>query len=228
MTFKVPEFKLRIKDVPVTNKYILSCVDEALKDYKSETLSEFDITQFGTFKLRIERLKFFKKLLKVVKPKYTMELGSGSTTLLFSKYVENKHVSFEHLEWCHERTCSALLDYNLQDKATVFRRDIDDIKCMYHFDDSDIPNKVDMLLIDGPPVSPKVKGRPKWERFNTLPFLMKFLSENCIVLLDSAERTYEQECLEKWCNDLGISFMNPGDDNSKLKGFCIIDPHNKK
>jgi len=224
MTFQVPKFELKIPEVPITNQRILDAVEKALSFYDTVSLKDIDFTHFGTFKLRVKRAKFLRALLQTIKPDYTLELGSGGSTIYFAMEVKKHHTAFEHLDWCYERTTDALFDYDLENKATVHLLGMSDDTGMYEFMPEMIPGPIDLLLIDGPPVSPKRKGRPRWERWNTLPFLMEFLSESAIVLLDSTERVFEQEYLQKWCEDYGIAFLNPGDPGSRLQGLGVIDP----
>lgn len=228
MTFQVPKFELKIKEAPITHKPILDLIDAALQSYKTVSLKDIDFTHFGTFKLRVERAKFLRALLRLMKPEYTLEFGSGGSTIYFAMEVEYEHVAFEHLRWCWERTTDALLKYNLDHKAFVECLELSDETGMYLFDSEMIPGKIDLLLIDGPPVSPKRKGRPRWERWNTLPQMLPYLSDRAIVILDSTERSYEQEYLQYWVKEYGIAFSNPGDPDSRLKGFGIIDPWNSK
>lgn len=225
----IPKYVMRIPEVPVTNQRIIDVVNEALVDYKSVSLKDIDYTHFGTFKLRVERAKFLRNLLRVLlnrgELKNTIELGSGGSTIIFGKSSVESHTAVEHLEWVHDRTSIAVMDHGIAHYTRVLRRDLDDVSGMYKLTDEDHEGKkYDLLLIDGPPVSPKRKGRPRWERWETLPYFMKYLNPNAIVILDSAERTFEQEVLERWCSTLGISFMIPGDTDSRLKGFGIIDP----
>lgn len=224
MTFGVPKFDLKIPESPITYQPTLDAIEEALRTYKDISLKDIDFTQFGTFKLRLERAKFLRALLQITKPEYTLEFGSGGSTIYFAMAVQRHHVAFEHLDWCFERTTDALADYGLEDKATVELLDLNDETGMYEFDPNMIPGPVDLLLIDGPPVSPKRKGRPRHERWNTLPFMLSHLSDRAIVILDSTERSYEQEYLQFWVEEYGIAFLNPGDPDSRLKGFGVIDP----
>lgn len=229
MTFSVPKFDIQIPQVPITNQSILDLVDKCLETYKSIPLNDIDYKEFGTFKLRVARAKFLRALLREFKPKYSLELGSGGSTVFFAMEVESHHVSFEHLDWCYDRTTDELEDLDLDEKATVHLLELDDDTGMYKFDpEKHIPGPIDIYLIDGPPVSPKRKGRPRWERWNTLPFIMPYLSERAIVLLDSTERVFEQECLELWCAEHGIAFMNPGEEGDRLQGLGIIDPWHSK
>jgi len=225
---RIPKYVMRIPEVPVTNQRIIDVVNEALIDYRSVSLNDVDYTHFGTFKLRVERAKFLRNLLRVLRSRgelnNTIELGSGGSTIIFSKEVAESHTAVEHLDWAHSRTSNAIMDNGLYDVGRVLLRDLDDADGMYKLNEADLDKKYDLLLIDGPPVTPKRKGRPRWERWNTLPFFMKYLNPNAIVILDSSERTFEQEVLERWCQTLGISFMIPGPTDSRLKGFGIIDP----
>jgi len=225
--FTVPEYKLNIPSRPITSSYHIEVISEALERYKSETIIQNN-KSFGTFKLRLERAKYLTALMKSIasrdKLNYTLELGSGASTIIFGKHVAIQHTAVEHLEWCHDRTSIALLDYGVDEKAEVILRDLDDSTGMYKLQPNDIKGQIDLLLIDGPPVSPKRRGRPRWERFNTLPYLLPHLSPDAIVVLDSVERKFEQECLDLWVAQYGIAFDVPGDLNSRLKGFGIIDP----
>jgi hypothetical protein len=227
MGFSVPKWDLKIPRVPVKDSRILEIIERALETYSSFSLKDIDYTAFGTFKLRVSRAKFLRAVLHILSTRgeldYTMELGSGGSTMLFGRYVAKRHIALEHLPWCHERTQRAIAEQRLE-RAEALLRDIDEESAMYSFRPEDISGPVDLLLIDGPPVSPKRKGRPRWERWNTLPYLLPHLGERAIVILDSCERQFEQEVLERWQEEYGIAVEYPGRGDERLKGFGIIDP----
>jgi len=228
MGFSVPKFDLQIQEAPITNRVLLKLIEAGLDDYKRVSMRDIDYKHFGTFKLRVERVKFLRNLLRAMKTygllDYTWEFGSGGSTVVFGKDVEKQHVAVEHLEWVWERTAGAVCDYDVDHRVTVLHRELDDLTGMYELSANDVPGPVNLLLIDGPPVAPVYKKRPKWERWNTLPFFFEHFADNAMVILDSGERPYEQEYLDYWRKRYGIGFTFPGAKDSRLKGFCVIDP----
>lgn len=214
----IEQFELEdVPSAPIQNPRIRNLITDALLTYKQEPL-DLNWEGFpGGARIRNYRARFLQALMKLMKPKVTMELGSGSTTQIFSKFVGEKHVACEHLEKYYLRTTESLKSLGLDDKGFVMLLPLEE--AMYDLTGLDIHN-VELLLIDGPPLYPKVNGRPKFTRVNTLPYLMDRLTQDALVLFDSVERPWEQECLASWVEEFGVQYESP----LKMKGLAIIDP----
>jgi predicted O-methyltransferase YrrM len=223
-------FEIKIPARPIRDKVILENVRRAIEIHKSMHLNNINWDTFvGGARVRQYRAKFIKALMTLLKPRHTVELGSGATTQLFASMTGRSHTAFDHLEKYWRRTTCSLETLGLT-KGRVLLRSLQAQcflkgsaygKYMYEIQPfKDLPPSIDLLFIDGPPYHPLVNGKPKYSRVATLPFFMPYLDPNAIVLMDSTERDTEQECLKIWADELGITFENP----EPLKGMAIIDP----
>jgi predicted O-methyltransferase YrrM len=223
-------FELRIPPCPIRDKYILQDIRRAIEMYKSMHLNGINWDIFvGGARIRQYRAKFLKALMWLRKPHYTVELGSGASTQLFASMVGASHTAFDHLEKYWRRTTCSLATLGLT-KGRVLLRPLQSQcflegsaygKYMYEIQPvHDIPPRIDLLFIDGPPYHPLIDGKPRYSRVATLPFFMPYLADNAIVLMDSTERDPEQECLQIWADELGVTFENP----EPMKGLAVIDP----
>jgi len=215
-------FSLNIPETPITYHPLLLMISKALSmidTYEVKGKLNWDVFVGGA-RIRKPRAKFIMALLDIIKPKYTVELGSGATTQIFGSKVGVKHYSLEHIQKFYDRTTESLAELGV-DKAEVLLRPLNTETGMYVLNEGDLPKEsVDLILIDGPPYHPLVNGKPKFTRANTLPALFPYMHQDTVVLLDSTERVPEQEVLVGWVRDYGIAFENP----VRLKGLGVIDP----
>ena len=140
------------------------------------------------------------------KPKVILECGSGVSTLLTSyclKDIGEGHVfSLEHDEKYTEISKGYLKNHGLEDKVTIIYAPLKEITLSGNqyiwYDTSFLQklNKIDMMVIDGPPSSIH-----KMVRYPALPLLEKYLNENAVIFIDDGKRKEEKQIVKKWLKE---------------------------
>ncbi|MGB0347384.1 MAG: class I SAM-dependent methyltransferase [Balneolaceae bacterium] len=141
--------------------------------------------------------------VKSSNPKYIVELGSGSSTIITSYLLEEigkgKILSFDHDEKYGKITENRLEEHGLSEFAYVISSPLKTIKIdgnSYNWYDIDVnllKDKIDILVVDGPP-----EKTQKHARYPALPYFYDNLSESAIIILDDAGRTEEKEIVAMW------------------------------
>lgn len=141
--------------------------------------------------------------VKINKPKYIVELGSGSSTIITSYLLEDLKngfiTSYDHDENYGKITENRLSDHELSSFAEVVSSPLKSISIdgnkynWYDIDTSTLKNSIDVLVVDGPP-----EKTQNHARYPALPYFYKYLSEKAIVILDDAARTEEKEIVQMW------------------------------
>jgi len=140
------------------------------------------------------------------KPKTILEGSSGLSTLVSSYAAERvghcKIISLEHEPLYRDISQSNLEKHGLAHIAHVYHAPItthtingQDWK-WYDFSAADIPDEIDLIIIDGPP-----KRLQKHARYPALPLLIDKLSPGGQLLLDDADRKQEQEIAQLWSSE---------------------------
>jgi predicted O-methyltransferase YrrM len=141
------------------------------------------------------------------RPKCIVELGSGSSTLLMARLIqilglsETRHIAVDHEQKYLELTKNVaalnglekgieFFHCPLQIEATTGKIWYSGLLDILH------DQKIDLLLIDGPPgfIQPL-------SRYPAIPTLYNNLDEHCTVILDDAARKDEQIIAKKWANE---------------------------
>lgn len=142
--------------------------------------------------------KIFEK-----KPRYVLELGSGLSTLLVAyaleKIGQGRLVSVEHSRFFRALTLRNVRKHGLERRVTVAHCPLKRVILgggqwqWYDISKSVLAERVDFLIIDGPP------GRlQKLSRYPALPLLRAHLAERATIMLDDAHCPDEQEMLALW------------------------------
>jgi predicted O-methyltransferase YrrM len=141
--------------------------------------------------------------LKKHKPLQIVELGSGVSTVIASHGLQQNGkgsiLSLDHDQEYAEKTREQLTKHGVEDFAQVIYsplvpHQIEGITWhWYDLDAISLPEEIDMLLIDGPPVKTN-----KNARFPALPLLVDKLSEHAIIIMHDAYRHSERDILSKW------------------------------
>lgn len=151
---------------------------------------------------------------------YILEFGSGSSTIIIARALkklaidnnlahEVRQVSFEHLEYYHEKTYSELCQANLEKSVSLELAPLEP----YEFSDGNVYNYYNcreyllemfksscdesakvLIIVDGPPAT-----TGKWARYPALPIVLETLP-HCEVhfVLDDYYRKEEKELIEEW------------------------------
>lgn len=157
-------------------------------------------------------------------PENILEMGSGISTIIASYGLKQNNkgtiLSLDHDKKYAEKTTKQLRQHEVEDVAQVkycplVSYQIDgSIWQWYDLSSISLPDKIDMLLIDGPPVETN-----KMARYPALPLLTDHLSEQCTIVIHDAHRPSEREILEKW--QKSFPEFNCDIENSE-KGIAIL------
>lgn len=149
---------------------------------------------------------FLSKIAEVIikeKPKFVLELSCGVSTVIISKALQlngfGSSISIEHQLNYGKITESYLVINQTEDISSIMYAPLSKII----IDDNDFnwfdigepafPDKIDLLIVDGPPGSTNYMAR-----FPAVPVLSKYFSDRTIILLDDANRKDEKMIIEKW------------------------------
>lgn len=142
------------------------------------------------------------------KPTCVVELGSGISTLITAYALEKygpsdaKIISLDHSEKYSKITRELLKEHELEHRAEVIYAPLqttlvnETSYSWYSLDDLELSHKIDLLLVDGPPVKTN-----KMARYPAIPLLYKYFSKHCVILLDDAARKSEQDSVQHWLDE---------------------------
>jgi predicted O-methyltransferase YrrM len=140
------------------------------------------------------------------RPETIVELGSGVSTLIsayaLSKLKRGKVVSYDHDIDYGTVTRQNIDTHGLGSIAEVKHAPISKIMLgetsthWYAINEDTIPEKIDMLIIDGPPA----RTAP-YARYPALPFFLDYLAEDAIVIMDDGIRNEEKEICQRWIEE---------------------------
>jgi len=148
-------------------------------------------------------------------PDTIVECGSGLSTLMLAKSCE--HIGKGHVfsldcgDEFADSTRDAINYYNLGQYATVLHAPLvdyqlgDDLYQWYALDDLTV-ERIDMLVIDGPPAI-----KQKHARYPAIPLLFNRLLPGSHIFMDDAERTGEREIVELWkeaYSELDVKYLD--------------------
>ena len=147
------------------------------------------------------------------KPELIVEAGSGVSTLIAAyclrKLGRGKIVALDHIEKYAQNSRSTIESHGLGDFAEVVYAPIRDYEfdsITYRwYDDTLLEsiNRVDMLIVDGPPES-----IGEGARYAAVPLLIEKLDANSIVLVDDGARPGEREMVSKWEQNYGLRYTS--------------------
>lgn len=150
--------------------------------------------------------KYLVQQMVAQKPKTVLELGSGASTVLMARCMQIINNSYEHFAVDHEKKYLELTKQyailnGVVEHITFWECPIqptEEVKMLWYGGllEKLQGKKIDLLLIDGPP-----GPLQKESRYPALPLLYPYLSENCTVILDDANRTDERSIIERWLKE---------------------------
>jgi hypothetical protein len=161
---------------------------------------------------------FLAKIVELIlkeKPLFVLEAGSGVSSVIIGlalklnnygesisleqdpKFLEStiKDIEINQLEAVSSIFSCPLVDYEIENETWKW----------YETNKLNITDKIDLLIIDGPP-----RTTQNLARYPVIPIFYQLFSDKFTVLLDDAKRTDEIIIVEKW-----VEFL-------KMKG-CIIN-----
>ncbi len=151
-------------------------------------------------------LSLISREIIALKPTLIVELGSGVSTVIaascLNKIGNGRIISFEQDALFIEKTRRNLRIHGLDGISQVIHAQIKDIELMgekrkwYDISVIEIPDKIDMLIVDGPSLSGQ-----SLKRYPAVPFFSSKLSDTAVVILDDAQRKDERHCVEQWLKE---------------------------
>ena len=141
-------------------------------------------------------------------PSAVIEVGSGLSTVLCAKALEligdDGHVfALEHESHWAEITERNLSEHGLTHRATVIRAPLADVKLdaevwkWYDLEDVELPERVSILFVDGPPQSTGPLAR-----YPALPIMLDRLTDDAVIFLDDGIRSDEVAVLDRWLEEI--------------------------
>jgi hypothetical protein len=149
---------------------------------------------------------FLNKIVEIIlkqKPRFVLEASSGVSSVVIGLALKmnnyGKALSLEHNISYAEITRKNLEVNYIGDISTLINCPIND--CLidgekwkwYEIEGLTFTDKIDILIIDGPP-----RTTQKLARYPAIPILYNHFSDNFIILLDDAKRPDEIIIVEKW------------------------------
>lgn len=157
------------------------------------------------FEITGEEAAFLFHLVRRHRPKLLLELGSGSSTVLFAAALRangaGRVISVEH-DAAHARHTKELLEQaGLSDRVELLDAPLVEIEVngrKFQWYDlgrrlETLGEKIDFLFVDGPP------GKMQsLSRYPALPILMPHLSPRALVFVDDGAREDEMKMVAMW------------------------------
>lgn len=165
------------------------------------------------FEITGEEAVFLFHFIRRQRPKVIMELGSGSSTVLFAAALRANgtgHLISIESDSAHAKHTAALLEQaELSDRVQLVAAPLVDLTLNgRNFQWYDLgpllrtlAEKIDLLFVDGPP------GRVQsLSRFPALPILLPHLSQRAAIIVDDGAREDEVRMVEMWREMEGVAF----------------------
>lgn len=141
-------------------------------------------------------------LIQRRRPSLIVELGSGASTIVLGYCAQSigaTVLSLEHLEDYVGTTSRMVEDHELHDVVRVVHAPLTDVEIdgrtwqWYRTDSLRQIERIDMLVVDGPP-----GGVQPMSRYPALPILSGQFVDGSFAVLDDADRLDEQRILQAW------------------------------
>lgn len=202
--------------VTVDMTEIAKVINDAEKNNFSQLESLINIQNVLNIRFPLPKMRnwaispdFAELLLREVlirKPENIVEFGSGVSTLITGYALEmnkkGKLTSFEHDMFYGKKTIQNLMLHGLEEFVEVISAPIADFTInnrdvkWYSVDETKVPAKIDMLVVDGPPAR-----TDKEARYPALPYLIDHLADDAIVIMDDGIRQEEREICRRWLEE---------------------------
>ena len=145
------------------------------------------------------------------RPHVIVECGSGSSTVLIAKCLRalggGRVLSLEHDLHYAEATRALLQLHGVSEWAEVVHAPLvphavaDETLTWYDVDPAQFTRGgIDLLLVDGPPAVEQ-----QMSRYPAVPLLHRYLSKNCLIVMDDGDREGERRIAELWASELSAT-----------------------
>lgn len=149
---------------------------------------------------------FLNKIVEIIlkqKPLFVFEASSGVSSVLIGLALKinnsGKALSVEHDTLYADNTRKNIEVNDIADISIIMNCPLTDYLIdgetwkWYEIKELAFTDKIDLLIIDGPP-----RSTQNLARYPAIPLLYKYFSDNVIILLDDANRPDEIIIMEKW------------------------------
>lgn len=156
---------------------------------------------------------FAKQLIGLIyekKPRLIVEVSSGISSVIMGYCLQalggGQVISLEHDERYAKISSSQVQNHDLQNIVQIVHAPLkavglgEQIWRWYDIESLQLPGKIDLLVIDGPP-----GDLQPLSRYPALPLLFQSLSDDCIVILDDGDREDEQKIVELWQQEFNFN-----------------------
>ena len=184
------------------NKLVVSQVDSLLTLQEAVPELQFLSHPVG-WTANLDLLREIAEKVHSNRPGVVVELGSGLSTIYMATIMKSIGVgsvlSFDHDPAYAEKTRTELARRGLSEIARVVTVDLveqtvnGDTYRWYNISREPLPDVIDMLVVDGPPLKTQ-----KLARYPALPMFDKNLSDKAVVILDDANRPDEATIVALW------------------------------
>lgn len=171
--------------------------------------------------------KYLVQFLVENQPRAIVELGSGSSTMLIARVLKSIgikevfHVSVDHEARYLEQSKRFCQLADVDDRVHFLHAPLGPVDCQDDLwytglTEALADRKIEFVFVDGPPAH--VPGLER-SRYGALPLLQPYLAEHCTIILDDANRTGEQEIIDRWMAEF------PGFSLSRIergKGVAVL------
>ena len=146
------------------------------------------------------------RIIDRTEPAHILELGCGVSTIVMAARLKSAGkgsvVALEHEARYAEATRAELRAQGLEDVATVVDAPLTDVRIgdadwRWYTLDAGVPERVDVLFVDGPPA-----GTGPLARYPAVPLLLDRLAPGATVLVDDGDRPDEQEMVRRWESEI--------------------------
>jgi Methyltransferase domain len=163
---------------------------------------------FGGWAIAGDLARRYVSTVLDTEPRAVIEVGSGLSTVLCAMALElnggeGQVYALEHEEHWMALTMNALAQQGVLHRAKILHAPLVETKIeseqwmWYDLGAVDLPDRAEILLVDGPPQS-----TGDLARYPALPLLIDRLSSDALIFLDDGIRPDEQSVLERWLEEI--------------------------
>lgn len=160
----------------------------------------------GDYALTADAAAILARQLALIRPKVVVELGSGVSTILVAKLLQNQGYgriySLDHdFDWAavtrDNIRATGLYEYAKVFHAPLVKQGIDGQIFLWYQIPVEVAelSQIDLLIVDGPPQKTDPTGLP---RYPALPKFLSKLSQTAQIFVDDSKRMEEQEMVRLW------------------------------
>lgn len=153
---------------------------------------------------------FLAKIIEIIlkeKPRFILEASSGVSTIIIGLAMRLNNygnvISLDHERFYTKITRENIKVNEIEDNSNVILCPLRDYNIFeqiwkwYETDNLNLTERIDLLIIDGPPRTTQFLAR-----YPAIPLLYEYFADRVLILLDDASRNDETIIVQKW-----ISFL---------------------